>query len=104
MRWLLAKDLRILARSRLLLVVVVVYNGNALEQSLVQAQLSSALAQANLGFSGQIQQAASSAINQLLHGGNASELAAPANLVGLRQIPPLLARVIANQPRGADRS
>ena len=40
----------------------VVYNGNALEQSLVQAQLSSALAQANLGFSAQIQQAAASAI------------------------------------------
>src|SRR4029077_20142268 len=31
--------------------IEVLYNGNALEQSLVQSQLSSALAQANLGFS-----------------------------------------------------
>jgi ABC-2 type transport system permease protein len=82
----------------------VVYNGNALEQSLVQAQLSSALAQANLGFSQQIQQAASSAITQLLHGGNASELGARGNLIGLDQIPPLLSRVISHQPRGADRA
>ncbi|HEX4563173.1 MAG TPA: ABC transporter permease [Solirubrobacteraceae bacterium] len=82
----------------------VVYNGNALEQSLVQAQLSSALAQANLGFSQQIQQAASSAISQLLHGGNASELGAPGYLIGLDQIPPLLARVISHQPRGPDRA
>jgi ABC-type Na+ efflux pump permease subunit len=82
----------------------VFYNGNALEQSLVQAQLSSALAQANLGFSEQIQQAASSAIDQLLHGGNLSELSAPGNLIGLSEIPPLLARVIAHQPKGADRA
>jgi ABC-2 type transport system permease protein len=82
----------------------VIYNGNALEQSLVQAQLSSSLAQANLGFSEQIQQAASSAINQLLRGGNASELGAPGNLIGLSQIPPLLARVISHQPRGPDRT
>jgi ABC-type multidrug transport system permease subunit len=83
----------------------VVYNGNALEQSLVQAQLSSALAQANLGFSEQIQQAAASAIKQLLRGGNAAELGASGNLVGLNQIPALLARVISHQPRGsADRA
>jgi ABC-type multidrug transport system permease subunit len=82
----------------------VFYNGNALEQSLVQAQLSSALAQANLGFSEQIQQAASSAIDQLLHGGNLAELSAPGNLIGLSEIPPLLARVIAHQPKGADRA
>jgi ABC-2 type transport system permease protein len=82
----------------------VIYNGDALEQSLVQAQLSAALAQANLGFSQQIQRAASSAIDQLLRGGNLGELSAPGNLIGLREIPPLLARVIARQPRGPDRS
>jgi ABC-type transport system involved in cytochrome c biogenesis permease component len=81
----------------------VIYNGDALEQSLVQAQLSSALAQANLGFSEQIQHAASSAIDQLLHGGNLAELSA-GNLIGLKQIPPLLARVISHEPRGADRA
>jgi ABC-type transport system involved in cytochrome c biogenesis permease component len=82
----------------------VIYNGNALEQSLVQAQLSSALAQANLGFSEQIQQAASSAIDELLRGGNLPELSAPGNLVGLREIPALLARVISHERPGADRS
>jgi ABC-type multidrug transport system permease subunit len=81
----------------------VVYNGDALEQSLVQAQLSSALAQANLGFSEQIQQAASSAIDQLLRGGNLAEISAPNGLIGLKQIPRLLAHVIAHQPHGADR-
>src|SRR5947208_4738368 len=81
----------------------VVYNGDALEQSLVQAQLGSALAQANLGFSGQIQKAAAQAIDLLLKGGNLGVLGAPSNLIGLRQIPPLLHRVIAGEPPGATR-
>ena len=46
----------------------VLYNGDALEQSLVQSSLNSALAQANLGFSEQIQQAAAQAIGLLLEG------------------------------------
>jgi ABC-type multidrug transport system permease subunit len=82
----------------------VLYNGDALEQSLVQAQLGSALAQANLGFSEQIQHAAVQAIDLLLKGGNLGVLAAPPDLVGLRQIPPLLHTVIAHQPRGPDRA
>jgi ABC-2 type transport system permease protein len=81
----------------------VVYNGDALEQSLVQSQLRSALAQANLGFSEQLQTAAAQAIDQLLKGGNLGELGAPANLVGLEQVPALLRRVIARQPPGPDR-
>src|SRR5207249_19038 len=81
----------------------VVYNGDALEQSLVQSQLGSALAQANLGFSEQIQKAAAQAIDLLLKGGNLGVLGAPSNLIGLRQIPPLLHRVIAGEPPGATR-
>ncbi len=50
--------------------IEVLYNGNALEQSLVRSQLSSALAQANVGFSEQIQRAAAQAIGVLLTGGN----------------------------------
>ncbi|HEX5225807.1 MAG TPA: ABC transporter permease [Solirubrobacteraceae bacterium] len=80
-----------------------IYNGDALEQSLVQSQLSSALAEANLGFSKQIQDVAAQAIDQLLKGGNLSEIGAPADLVGLEQIPALLARVIAHQRPGPDR-
>ena len=81
-----------------------IYNGNALVQSLVQSQLRSALAQANLGFSEQIQQAAASAIGVLLRGGNLQALGAPRNLVGLSSIPGLLARVLAHQPPGPDRA
>jgi ABC-2 family transporter protein len=84
--------------------IEVLYNGNALEQSLVQSQLNSALAQANLGFSEQIQHAAAQAIGVLLSGGNLGVLGAPANLIGLGQIPHDLHGVIARQPPGRDRT
>jgi hypothetical protein len=48
----------------------IIYNGDALQQSLVQSQLGSALAQANLGFSERIQGAAVGVIELLLKGGN----------------------------------
>jgi ABC-2 type transport system permease protein len=81
----------------------VIYNGDALEQSLVQSQISSALAQANLGFSEQIQRAAAKALDLLLKGGNLSVLGASTNLIGLSEIPPLLHRVIAREPPGSQR-
>jgi ABC-type transport system involved in cytochrome c biogenesis permease component len=83
--------------------VEVLYNGNALEQSLVSAQLRSALSEANLGFSEQIQRAAAQAIALLLRGGNLGLLGAPSNLVGLERIPTLLSRQIARTPPGPDR-
>jgi ABC-type transport system involved in cytochrome c biogenesis permease component len=83
--------------------VEVLYNGNALEQSVVQSELGSALAQANLEFSEQIQRAAAQAIGTLLSGGDASELGAPANLVGLDEIPAQLRATIARLPAGAER-
>ena len=82
----------------------VIYNGNALEQSLVSSTINSALAQANLGFSRQIQQAAARAIDQLLGGGNLGLLGGPQNTIGLGQIPPALKRIIARQPPGPDRA
>ncbi|MHB8531609.1 MAG: ABC transporter permease [Solirubrobacteraceae bacterium] len=81
----------------------VIYNGDALEQSLVSSQLRSALAEANLGFSEQIQTAAAQAIEVLLRGGSLGVLGAPEHLVGLQQIPALLHRVIARTPAGPDR-
>jgi ABC-type multidrug transport system permease subunit len=81
----------------------VLYNGNALEQSLVQAQIESALAQANIGFSEQIQHAASQAIGALLSGRNLGVLGAP-GLIGLGQIPAKLQGVIARLPPGSDRT
>jgi ABC-2 type transport system permease protein len=82
----------------------VLYNGDALEQSLVRSSLDSALAHANLGFSEQIQKAAATAIDALLRGGNVGVLGAPQNLVGLNRIPALLRSIIARQPRGHDRT
>lgn len=84
--------------------VEVLYNGNAIEQSVVQSELSSALAQANLQFSEQIQKAAAQAIGALLGGGEgASVLGAPANLIGLREIPGRLRTTIARLPAGPER-
>ena len=84
--------------------VEVVYNGDALEQSLVRAQLRSALAEANLSFSKQIQQAAAEAIDVLVRGGNLGSLGGPRGLIGLEQIPAELHRVIADTPPGPDRA
>ena len=81
----------------------VIYNGDALEQSIVQSELRSALAQANLSFSEQLQRAAGEAIGLLLRGGDVGVLGAPANLVGLSQIPGQLQKVIARTPPGAQR-
>jgi ABC-2 type transport system permease protein len=82
----------------------VIYNGDALEQSLVQSQIGSALAQANLGFSEQLQRAAARAIDGLLRGGNLGSLGAPSDLIGLEQIPAVLQRVLAHVPAGSDRA
>jgi ABC-type transport system involved in cytochrome c biogenesis permease component len=82
----------------------VLYNGDALEQSLVRSTIDSAVAQANLGFSEQIQLAAAKAIDALLRGGNLGVLGAPQNLIGLDQIPARLQAIIARQPRGRERS
>jgi ABC-type transport system involved in multi-copper enzyme maturation permease subunit len=81
----------------------VLYNGNALEQSVVQSQVNAALAQANIGFSEQIQRAAAQGIGLLLSGGNLGVLGAPEHLIGLSEIPAKLQGVIARAPPGADR-
>jgi ABC-type multidrug transport system permease subunit len=81
----------------------VLYNGNALQQSLVQSQINAALAQANIGFSEQIQRAAAQALGALLSGRNLGALGSP-DLIGLKQIPPTLHGIIARSPPGADRA
>lgn len=82
----------------------VLYNGNALEQSLVRSQLSAALAQANVSFSEQIQRAAAEAIGVILRGGSLGVVGAPPNLIGLSEIPPTLRSVIASLPPGPRRA
>lgn len=80
----------------------VLYNGNALEQSIVQAQIESALAKANVGFSEEIQRAAAQAIGALLSGRNLGVLGAP-ELVGLGKIAPELRAIARRLPPGQDR-
>ncbi len=81
----------------------VLYNGNALEQSLARSTLESALAQANLGFSEQIQQAARNVIGTLLAGGRLGSVGGPEQLIGLDRVPATLGAIAARQPRGRDR-
>jgi ABC-type transport system involved in multi-copper enzyme maturation permease subunit len=81
----------------------VLYNGNALEQSIARAQIESALAQANVGFSEEIQRAASQAIGALLSGRNLGVLGAP-ELVGLAKIAPELQAIAGRLPQGHDRT
>ncbi|HTA32657.1 MAG TPA: ABC transporter permease [Solirubrobacteraceae bacterium] len=78
----------------------ILYNGDALEQSLVRSTLDAAIAQANLAFSEQIQKAAGVAIGALLTGGKLGNIGAPENLIGLSQIPSTLGGIIARQPPG----
>ena len=81
----------------------VLYNGNALEQSLVQSQINAALAQANIAFSEQIQRAAAQAIGSLLSGRDLGVLGAP-EVIGLAQIPARLQAIIARLPPGSERA
>lgn len=80
----------------------VIYNGNALEQSLARSEIESAIAKANLAFSEEIQRVASSAIEGLLQGGELGAIGARLP-IGLRAIPPALERLIAKQPPGRER-
>ena len=66
----------------------VLYNGDALEQSLVQSTLNSALAQANLGFSAQIQKAAADASSaRCCAAARSAASAPPGGLIGLAPDP-----------------
>jgi ABC-2 family transporter protein len=80
----------------------VLYNGNALEQSIVHAQIESALAHANVGFSEEIQRAAAQAIGALLSGRNLGVLGAP-ELIGLGRIASKLHAIAQRLPPGEDR-
>ncbi len=82
----------------------VIYNGDALQQSLAQSKIQAAVAQANLELSGQIRQLASKGIDLLLQGGDLSQLGInQPHLLGLQQVPATLSDVIARTPPGHDR-
>jgi ABC-type multidrug transport system permease subunit len=88
----------------------VLYNGDALDQSLARSTIEAALAQANLGFSEQIQKTARKVIHTLLVGGSLGAVGAPASSpagespIGLEQIPATLGNLAARQPRGRQRA
>ncbi len=81
----------------------VLYNGNALEQSIARSTIESALAQANLRFSEQIQTSARKVIDTLLVGGKLTDVGGPEDLLGLEHIPSTLGGIAARQPHGHDR-
>lgn len=84
--------------------VEVIYNGNALKQSIVRSQIDAALARANLALSEQIRDVAVRDIDLLLSGGHLEVLGAQRNIVGLRHIPGALASVARRQRLPADRN
>jgi ABC-2 type transport system permease protein len=81
----------------------VIYNGDALEQSLVQSKIQAAVAQANLALSQQISKLAAHAIDLLLKGGDLGSLGLSHRLLGLNQIPSILRAEIAREPPGQGR-
>lgn len=82
----------------------VIYNGDALQQTLAQSKIQAAVAQANLELSQQIRKLASRGIDLLLQGGDLTQLGINQNhLLGLEALPGVLGGVIARQPPGHDR-
>jgi ABC-type Na+ efflux pump permease subunit len=84
--------------------VEVIYNGDALEQSLVHSTLGAALAQANLGLSEEIRRIATEDLELLRLGGKLTVLGSTQHLLGLGRIPGVLDHVAASLPRGHERA
>jgi len=84
--------------------VEVIYNGDALQQSIVRSSIDSALAQANLALSRQIKSVAVRDMGLLLAGGQLGVLGASQEIIGLAHIAPTLRGVAARTPPGADRA
>jgi ABC-2 type transport system permease protein len=82
----------------------VIYNGDALQQSVVQSKIQAAVAQANLALSQQIRKLAAQGIDLLLKGGDLSRLGiAQSHLLGLEEAPQVLGEAIARLPPGHER-
>jgi ABC-2 type transport system permease protein len=82
----------------------VVYNGDALEQSLVHTTLGAAIAQANLGLADEIKHVAIQELELLRNGGKLDVLGAQQQLLGLGRIAPLLDHVATTLPHGHERA
>lgn len=84
--------------------VEVIYNGNAIEQSLTRSAIDAALAQANLALSQQIRAVAVRDIDLLLAGGQLGVLGSSQEIIGLSHIAPTLRGVATRTPAGGDRA
>jgi ABC-type multidrug transport system permease subunit len=84
--------------------VEVLYNGDALKQSIVRSQIDAALARANLALSEQIRDVAVRDIDLLLSGGHLEVLGAQRDIFGLRRIPGLLTDLARRQRLASDRA
>jgi ABC-2 type transport system permease protein len=79
-------------------VVDIIYNGNAVNQTLVERAIESKLAQANAALSTQLEQVADSYIDLLLTGGRLHILGSSFNVLGLERAKQILASTIAALP------
>jgi len=84
--------------------VEVIYNGDALKQSLVRSTINSALAQANLALSQQIRSVAVRDLDLLLAGGALGALGSSQDIVGLSHIAPTLEGVAGRTTSLGDRA
>ena len=78
--------------------VEVIYNGDAVNQSLVQTAIESELAKANAGLAVQLERVAGGEIDLLLSGGQLSFLGVSFNVLGLRASAQILNAVLAGPP------
>ena len=81
--------------------VQVIYNGDAINQSLVEDALESKLAQANAELAEQLEKVADGYIDLLLSGGRLSFLGLNFNVLGLRDSATILDGVLHGLPRGS---
>jgi len=81
--------------------VEVIYNGDAINQSLVENALESKLAQANAQLAVQLEKVADGYIDLLLSGGRLNFLGLAFNVLGLRASATILDGVLAGLPRGS---
>jgi len=78
--------------------VDVIYNGNAVNQSLVENAIESKLAEANAKLAAQLSRVADSYIDLLLRGGNLDFLGSSYKILGLDKASTLLAAIAAHLP------
>jgi ABC-2 type transport system permease protein len=78
--------------------VEVIYNGDAINQSLVRTAIESKLAQANAGLAVQLEKVAGGEIDLLLSGGRLSFLGVTFDVLGLRSSDHILRQVMSGLP------